>query len=652
MGHKITAADAARTSASFPPRLLIFVTAVTACGVLVLVRALVTVQDAHFTIYFLPLVLLTVMSGRFAIPVPGRLATVSISEVFVFTTLLLFGPAAATLTVALDGVWMSFRQRDRRVYRTLFNVTEPAISIWLAGHVFFAIARIAPLARPHEGKPALLLATIGMTLVFFLLNSGLTALAVSLENGGSAWTLWSGDALHLAINYYAAASLATLAAANASGLDFQVVGLVVPLLILSYVAYKEAASRLDEAKRHVKEVERLYEEARQRDDKLRQAQKLEAIGRLAGGVAHDFNNILTAILGYGELVLEQCDASDPRHADVEEILKAAARAAALTRQLLAFSRREVIVPQVLALDSIIAGTEQMLRRLIGEDILLTRTTDGTIGLVRADSGQIERVLLNLAVNARDAMPTGGSLEIALAAATVDEAFASRHPPIAAGAYVRLSVTDTGCGMTEEVRAHLFEPFFTTKDEGHGTGLGLATVHGIVEQSGGAIEVDSEAGRGTTFHVYLPEVADRREAKPAGTARRGAAARASATVMLVEDDASIGTLVANELKKTGFTVLRAMNAEEALEIVRTYAAPIDLLLTDVVMPGLNGRELAELVKGMRSDIRVLYMSGYSDDAILRRGIQTTAVQFLQKPFSLDMLSAKVHDVLAQPSQIRS
>jgi signal transduction histidine kinase/CheY-like chemotaxis protein len=627
------------------------VTAVAAWGAVVLARAAVAVHDTHFTIYFVPLVLLTIVSGRFAIEVPGRPATVSLSEVFVFTTLLLFGPAAATLTVALDGVWMSFMQKDRRVYRALFNVTEPAISVWLAGHVFFAIARIAPLARPHEGKPALLLATIGMTLVFFLLNSGLTALAVWLENGGSAWQVWSRDALHLAINYYAAASLATLAAANASGLDVQVVGLVVPLFILSYVAYKEAASRLDEAKRHVEEVERLYEEARKRDDKLRQAQKLEAIGRLAGGVAHDFNNILTAILGYGELVLAQCDASDPRHEDVNEILKAAARAASLTRQLLAFSRREVMVPQVLALDSVIAGMEQMLRRLIGEDIRVTRTTDGTVALVRADSGQIERVLLNLAVNARDAMPTGGSIEIAVAAATVDAAFASRHPLLAPGPYVRLSVADTGCGMTEEVRAHMFEPFFTTKEEGHGTGLGLATVYGIVEQSGGAIEVDSEEGRGTTFHVYLPRVEDRREAKPAGTVRSGPIARASATVMLVEDDASIGTLVANGLRKDGFTVLRAMNADEAIEIARSYTASIDLLLTDVVMPGLNGRELAERITGMRGDIRVLYISGYSDDAILRRGIQTTAVQFLQKPFTMEMLSAKIRDVLTEPIHVR-
>jgi signal transduction histidine kinase/CheY-like chemotaxis protein len=651
MRRRSATPGAAGTSGSLPPRLLLFVTAVAAWGAVVLARAAVAVHDTHFTIYFVPLVLLTIVSGRFAIEVPGRPATVSLSEVFVFTTLLLFGPAAATLTVALDGVWMSFMQKDRRVYRALFNVTEPAISVWLAGHVFFAIARIAPLARPHEGKPALLLATIGMTLVFFLLNSGLTALAVWLENGGSAWQVWSRDALHLAINYYAAASLATLAAANASGLDVQVVGLVVPLFILSYVAYKEAASRLDEAKRHVEEVERLYEEARKRDDKLRQAQKLEAIGRLAGGVAHDFNNILTAILGYGELVLAQCDASDPRHEDVNEILKAAARAASLTRQLLAFSRREVMVPQVLALDSVIAGMEQMLRRLIGEDIRVTRTTDGTVALVRADSGQIERVLLNLAVNARDAMPTGGSIEIAVAAATVDAAFASRHPLLAPGPYVRLSVADTGCGMTEEVRAHMFEPFFTTKEEGHGTGLGLATVYGIVEQSGGAIEVDSEEGRGTTFHVYLPRVEDRREAKPAGTVRSGPIARASATVMLVEDDASIGTLVANGLRKDGFTVLRAMNADEAIEIARSYTASIDLLLTDVVMPGLNGRELAERITGMRGDIRVLYISGYSDDAILRRGIQTTAVQFLQKPFTMEMLSAKIRDVLTEPIHVR-
>jgi two-component system cell cycle sensor histidine kinase/response regulator CckA len=454
--------------------------------------------------------------------------------------------------------------------------------------------------------------------------------------------------VQLAINYYAAASLAALAAENGSGLDFQVVGLVVPLLILSYVAYKEASSRLEEAKRHVEETERLYEEARQRDDQLRQAQKLEAIGRLAGGVAHDFNNVLTAISGYGELVLDRCDADDPRHADVEEILKAAGRAASLTRQLLAFSRRQVIVPQVLAVERIVAGTEQMLRRLIGEDIRLTRTTDAAVGLVRADPGQIEQVLLNLAVNARDAMPNGGSLEIALAAATVDEAFASRHIPLKPGAYVRLSMADTGCGMTEEVRAHMFEPFFTTKPEGVGTGLGLATVYGIVEQSGGAIEVDTEEGRGTTFHLYLPQVHDVREVSPTLTVRPPPVARGSATVLLVEDDASVATLVSNWLKKAGFTVLQAMNASAAIDIARSYPASIDLLLTDVVMPGLNGRELAERVIGMRGDIRVLYMSGYPDDAILLRGVQATAVQFLQKPFSFEVLADKIHEVLTLPT----
>jgi signal transduction histidine kinase/CheY-like chemotaxis protein len=636
------------TSATTPPRVLLFVAAVTACGVFVLARAVLAVQHAHFTISFVPLVLLTIVSGRFAIKIPGRPARVSISEVFVFAALLLFGPAAATLTVALDGLCISCMQKDRRVYRTLFNVTEPAIATWFAGYVFFTIAQIPPLAQPHQGKPPLLLATIGMTLVFFVLNSGLTALAVSLENGGSAWSLWRRHGLQLAINYYAAASLAALAAENGSGLDFQVVGLVVPLLILSYVAYKEASSRLEEAKHHVEETERLYEEARQRDDMLRQAQKLEAIGRLAGGVAHDFNNVLTAISGYGELVLDQCDADDPRHADVEEILKAAGRAASLTRQLLAFSRRQVIVPQVLAVERIVAGTEQMLRRLIGEDIRLTRTTGAAVGLVRADPGQIEQVLLNLAVNARDAMPNGGSLEIALAASTVDEAFASRHPPLKAGAYVRLSMTDTGCGMTEEVRAHIFEPFFTTKPEALGTGLGLATVYGIVEQSGGAIEVDTEEGRGTTFHLYLPQVHGVREVSPTRTPRAAPVARASATILLVEDDASVATLVSNWLKKAGFTVLQAMNAGAAIEIARSYPESIDLLLTDVVMPGLNGRELAERVTGMRGDIRVLYMSGYPDDAILLRGVRTTAVQFLQKPFSFEVLADKIHEVLTLPA----
>jgi signal transduction histidine kinase/ActR/RegA family two-component response regulator len=389
-----------------------------------------------------------------------------------------------------------------------------------------------------------------------------------------------------------------------------------------------------------------YEQAKKRDDELRQAQKLEAIGRLAGGVAHDFNNLLTAIKGYGELLRGELDTGDPRRADADEIVKAADRAAALTRQLLTFSRRQVVAPRVLALDRIMANTEQMLRRVIGEDVTLTTTVTPALGMVRADASQVEQVLLNLAVNARDAMAHGGALHLELANVAFDSASLDRPPTLAPGRYVRLSVTDTGCGMTKETMSRIFEPFFTTKEEGRGTGLGLAMVYGIVEQAGGAIEVESQVGRGTTFHLYFPETSERDE--PSGPEAGAAPSRSTGdeTVLLVEDEQRVATFLATALRKAGYTVLEAMRADQALEIVRSHAAPIDLLLTDVVMPGMNGRELADRVRQLRRETRVVYMSGYSDDAILRHGVQTATAHFIQKPFSLEALTAKIREALSR------
>jgi len=389
-----------------------------------------------------------------------------------------------------------------------------------------------------------------------------------------------------------------------------------------------------------------YDHARKRDDELRQAQKLEAIGRLAGGIAHDFNNLLTAIRGYGELLLAQLEPGDSRRDDAGEIVAASVRAANLTRQLLTFSRRQPVAPQVIALDQIVANTRQMLGRLIGDTIdLQTRVTPES-WRVRVDPTQIEQVLLNLAVNARDAMPDGGALRIELENVTLGRGPGDGHRTLAPGEYVRLSVADTGCGMTPETMHHIFEPFFTTKGASQGTGLGLATVHGIVEQAGGAIDVESEPGRGTTFHVFLPRTAEL-EAPSADSAERlEPLGRASETVLVVEDEPRVAALVANALRKTGYTVLEASDAQDAIEIADGHDAAIDLLLTDVVMPGMNGRELATYIQRVRPRTRVLYMSGYSDDAVLQHGIETARVSYLQKPFSLDALSAKVRQVLGE------
>jgi signal transduction histidine kinase/ActR/RegA family two-component response regulator len=401
-----------------------------------------------------------------------------------------------------------------------------------------------------------------------------------------------------------------------------------------------------------------YEEARRRDDQLRQAQKMEAIGRLAGGVAHDFNNLLMAIRGYTELLLASLAPDDLRREDADEILNASDRAAGLTRQLLAFSRREAVTPRVLALDRVLPNIEQMLRRLIGEDITLTSEVEPGIWPIKADPGQIDQVLMNLAVNARDAMPSGGTLTIALSNVSVgsvagqslvEQAFspavAIPHPVLARGPYVRISVTDTGTGMTEETVQRIFEPFFTTKGEGRGTGLGLATVYGIVQHVGGTIDVVTAVGKGATFHVFLPRC-DEPPTPQEPPARHIAShhARATETVLLVEDDHRVNTLIANVLRQSGYTVLAAVHGEEALALSREHAGPIHVLLTDVVMPGMNGRELSEVVSAERPDTRMLFMSGYPDDAIVRQGIQTASVQFLQKPFSMDVLIAKMRVAL--------
>jgi signal transduction histidine kinase/ActR/RegA family two-component response regulator len=389
-----------------------------------------------------------------------------------------------------------------------------------------------------------------------------------------------------------------------------------------------------------------YEEAKLRDDQLRQAQKVEEMGRLAGGVAHDFNNFLTAIKGYSELLLESFETGDKRRAKAEGILKAADTAAGLTRQLLAFSRKRVVAVQVLSLDRLILGTEKMLNRLIGEDIELKTSIGPDAGCVKADPHQIEQILLNLVVNARDAMPRGGRIDVMLDGVTLADGPDASHLKLQPGRYVRLTVRDGGCGMTSEVKSRIFEPFFTTKQEGKGTGLGLAVVFSIVEQLGGGISVETEPDRGTTFHVYLPHTA---EPQPETNASPSAAAvnTGSETILLVEDEPQVSTLVTRALQKSGYTVVSASRGAEALEILQTSTAHIDLLLTDIVMPGMNGRELADRVKVLRRDIRVLYMSGYSDDAVLRHGVEAATMQFIAKPFSITALTCKVRDALAQP-----
>ncbi len=385
------------------------------------------------------------------------------------------------------------------------------------------------------------------------------------------------------------------------------------------------------------------EALRQSEERLLQAQKMEAVGRLAGGVAHDFNNFLTVIGGFGERLLRGLHAGDARRRDAEEIRRAAERASDLTRQLLAFSRRQVLAPKVLDLNAVVAGMGAMLRRLIGEDIDLVTVLDPALGHVKADPGQLEQVVMNLAVNARDAMPRGGKLTIETRNVELDEAYAGEHVSVNPGRYVMLAVSDTGCGMDAETRARLFEPFFTTRERGKGTGLGLATVYGIVKQSGGNIWVYSEPGRGTSFKIYLPRVEEAVEAAQAAGAI-GGSLRGSETVLLVEDEEGVRTLVREVLVRHGYTVLAARHGGEALLICERHEGPIHLMVTDVVMPEMSGRELAERLAPLHPAMKVLYVSGYTDDAIVHHGVLDRRTPFLEKPFSPDALARKVREVL--------
>ena len=381
------------------------------------------------------------------------------------------------------------------------------------------------------------------------------------------------------------------------------------------------------------------------EEQLRQSQKMEAVGRLAGGVAHDFNNLLTAILGYSEIVLAALDPDDPRRNDVAEIEKAGRRAAALTDQLLAFSRRQVRQPKVLALNTVISDLEKMLRRLIGEDIDLKTHLRPELWNVKADPGQIEQIIMNLVVNARDAMPKGGRLTIETANAELDAAYGSLHVSTRPGPYVMLAVSDTGVGMDRSIQARIFEPFFTTKEPGKGSGLGLSTVYGIVKQNGGNIWVYSEPGKGATFKIYLPrtaEVAEREESRPV----RAEASQGSETVLVVEDEIVVRSLARQILEMNGYGVLEATDAGEALSLCERHTGPIHLLLTDVVLPRDSGRELARQLTPKRPETKVLFMSGYTDDAIVHHGVLDDDAPFLQKPFTADGLARKVHEVLDQ------
>jgi len=386
-------------------------------------------------------------------------------------------------------------------------------------------------------------------------------------------------------------------------------------------------------------------ERRVLEQQLRQSQKMEAVGRLAGGIAHDFNNLLMVISGYSEFLLERLGAEPSLRAPAQEIASAAERASSLTRQLLAFSRKQMLAPRIVSLNDIATENLKMLTRMIGEDIDLVLTPGQNLWSVRADAGQIEQVIMNLAVNARDAMPSGGRLTIETSNATVDEEDARHKAPLRPGDYVMVAISDTGAGMDLETQSHIFEPFFTTKGP-KGTGLGLSTVYGIIKQSGGYIWVSSEIGRGTTFKIYLPRVASTGEtaAQMAGPKLIQRVEPGTETILLVEDEANLRYLARQYLEKQGYKVIEAADGAVAMQIAVAHEAVIHLLLTDVIMPGMNGRELAQRISEIRPNVKVLYMSGYTENVIGHNGIMDAGVRLLQKPFNLRDLKSKVREVL--------
>jgi PAS domain S-box-containing protein len=380
---------------------------------------------------------------------------------------------------------------------------------------------------------------------------------------------------------------------------------------------------------------------KQLEEQLVHAQKMEAVGRLAGGVAHDFNNMLTVISGYTRMILDELSAVDPLREYADEIGKAADRAGAITNQLLAFSRRQVIQPRVINVNTVVGQTEKMLRRLLGEDIQLTLNLRGDVGNIKADPNQIEQAIVNLAVNARDAMPAGGHIAIETENVHLDEDYAKTHLGVKAGDFVMITMTDTGHGMDANTRQHIFEPFFTTKERGKGTGLGLATVYGMVKQSGGDIWVYSEPNKGTTFKLYFPRAAESVSDIRAGAAEH-VTPRGNETVLVVEDEKPVRDLTVRMLRQLGYSVLSAASGAEAMEISKSFSGKISLLLTDVVMPQMSGRQVADALLATRPDLKVLYLSGYTEDTVIHHGVES-GVEFLPKPFSREALSKKLGEI---------
>jgi PAS domain S-box-containing protein len=731
-----------------------YVWTVIAVGSALIAASLLQLQLGASTPYWLVLAAFTLFSGTVSLRSSSTPLTISASEAFVFALALWFGPAPAVVTVAVDGLIVSMRGKNRNTTRALFCIAEPAISVWVSAQLFFALTGAAPLFWEPASVVPLLMPLLALTTSYFLLNGWLTAVAVWCETGVSPNQVLRDQARHLSINYLASLCLVTLLVVNATNFGLAAIGLLVPLFVLSHVSSKiavehtdtRAALRDSEARfielaesvnqvpwrvqtdtGHAIYVSPAYErtwgggvdgnatsdadwrdgihpddrdrvveafrttassggvdvdyrvvrpdggirwikdrvfpvtdpdgmvrrvvgiaedttERRSLEQQLIQSQKLEGIGRMAGGIAHDFNNILTVIVGRTGKLLGRAAPSDPHAADLREIQAAGEKAAALTRHLLAFSRQQVLEMTVLDLNGVVRDVNAMLTRLIGEDIVIDIQLASDVGHIEADASQLERMLVNLAVNARDAMPRGGNLTIETFNRTVDKKQVDEFA-ITAGCYSVLAVSDTGSGMDEHTRAHIFDPFFTTKETGQGSGLGLATLYGTVKQLGGHISLHSAPRRGARFEIYLPQTTE-----PLGQSRRSDELRhpqpARKTVLLVEDDESVRAVVMDMLEEGGYHVLEAEGPEMALALADRHDEAIDLMLTDLIMPGMRGWELAARFKSSRPQTAVLYMSGYSEEAVLgQHGANVTREALIAKPFTDEALLERVCQALS-------
>ena len=657
------------------------------------------------------------------------------------------------MTIAIDGFLVSLWGRRRSLSRGLFNVSEPALSIWLAGQLFFVTAGEVPLFGRTVPFSPLVGPLLALTTSYFLFNAGLTVTALWFETGMRPSRFLRANLPHLGLVYFATMLLAALLVLNSNNLSFTAFGVLVPVLVFTYavsklaidcretleglreseVRFRELAENITEViwtvdaetdrvlymspayariwgqsaaadeLAHIDRFEHVHgddraaaraafttgavegkfeieyrvvhpdgtqrwihdrgfpvtdpdgqvrrivgiaediTERRNLEQQLLQARKMEGIGRMAGGIAHDFRNILTAILGYSEIVLDQLDQRDPSWAATLKIRQASGRAAELTSQLLAFSRQQVLRLEAVDVNEVVLGIEDMLKRVIGEDVTIeTRLADELAG-VQADTTRLEQVIVNLAANARDAMPRGGRLTITTVNKTLKGEGRDDDEPVEPGCYVVLAVTDTGTGMDERTRARIFEPFFTSKEQGKGTGLGLATVYGTVKQLGGYILVQTAPGRGSKFSIYLPQI----DEKPRAVARkvdRRSVPTGSETILLVEDEEAVREYVATVLRRAGYRVVEARAGKPALEIAEGLDTAVDLLVTDVIMPEMSGGELADMLRTRYAGLRVVYISGCGAANVQDHGIDAANGVLLEKPFGPDALLRTVRAVL--------